>query len=147
MKKINDTRIYGYFFVTMLVIALLLTGTGLYSRLGIEKKAQTLLAAEGDVNVPFRDAYLLLRSPQVFAGYEHFDADGISVRNTLVYFDAKITRGEPFIAEEGAYIRLLLERRQKGSHLTLASAVFCYIISALGAAFFLHEKRTAGTGD
>jgi len=141
MKNINDTPIYTYFSIVMLIVAVLLTGTGLYSRLYVEKKAQTLLSVEGEVDTPFRDAYLLLRSPQVFAGYEHFDADGISVRNTLVYFDAKMTRGEPFVPEEGAYIRLLLDRRQKGSRLTLSSAIFCYIVSLLGAVFFFHEKK------
>ena len=141
MKKIDDSRLYAYFSLVMIVVAFILALTGLYSRIYVEKNVSTLLADEINIQSSYPAAYLILRNPQVFAGYEHFDADGISVRNTLAYFDAKLSRKEPFRSEEGAYLRLLLDRRQKGSSLTLGTSVFCLIVSFLALLFYFHEKK------
>jgi len=141
MKIIDDSKLYGYFALVMVVLALLLTFTGLYSRCYVESRVKTYLADETDVQRSFTAAYLMLRNPQVFAGYEHFDGEGISVRNTLSYFDSKMSKGEQFAPDDGVYLRLLLDRREKGSRLTLGTAVFCYLLSILAFGLYYQEKR------
>lgn len=141
MRKIDDSKLYGYFGLVMIVIALLLTFTGMYSRFYVERRVKTWLADESDIQRSFTAAYLALRNPQVFAGYEHFDGEGISVRNTLSYFDSKMSKGEQFAPDDGVYLRLLLDRREKGSRLTFGSAVFCYLLSILAFGLYYQEKK------
>ena len=141
MKKINDSRIYFYSAIVTLFLAVVLAVVGAVSRYGVEEQVQSLLSAEENIDKNFRKAYILLRDPHVFAGYENYDSDGLTVKNTLLYFDKKVYNSLPFSLEEKRYLDLLLERRQKGSTLSLKTAVYFIMLSIVLWAVFLYERR------
>ena len=135
MVKINDKKIYLAFVISALVIALFTGGISLYSRLIVEPEAAKLISSPGTM----KQGYLMLREPQLFAGYRYWDSDGTAVKNTIRYFDYVIYNGNEIKPEERIYLDLLLKRRESGSQLGLKTAVFMIILSALGAAAFFME--------
>lgn len=138
MKKINDTKIYISIILIPLVLAVILGGVSLYSRYIVEPKAKTLLSSESTI----KEGYLLLREPQIFAGYKYWDSDGMAVKNTLRYFDNKLSNGGDIKPEERIYLELVLKRRSSGSELGIKSSLFLLIISLLGVAAFLIERKS-----
>ena len=137
MVKINDKKIYLAFVISALVIALFTGGISLYSRLIVEPEAAKLISSPGTM----KQGYLMLREPQLFAGYRYWDSDGTAVKNTIRYFDYVIYNDNEIKPEERIYLDLLLKRRESGSQLGLKTAVFMIILSALGAAAFFMEGR------
>ncbi|MBP7737218.1 MAG: hypothetical protein KA369_14660 [Spirochaetes bacterium] len=144
MKKIDDSRIYLIAAVTTLVAAIILGAVAFYSILSVEPRIETLLNARDNISANYKKAYLMLRDPQVFAGYGYFDAEGVSVKNSLAYFDKRVYNGEEIDATRKAYLELLLDRRKKGSVLTRNSMVFCLILSLVFWAVFIQERRSSG---
>ncbi len=141
----SDRKIYAAFTMVFLLAGILALVPSAYSALCTEKKAETLLSdaqstAEFDSG-KLTEAYILLRNPGIFAGYENFDSEGIAVKNTLRYMDSKIFTGSPIKESDGVYVKLLLERRGAGSNLGIKSAVFSFILSILGFSAMKLERK------
>jgi hypothetical protein len=138
MKKINDKKIYLSMMFIPLLLAVFLGGVSLYSRLIVEPRVKKLLASEST----FKEAYLLLREPQVFAGYKYWDSDGMAVKNTLRYFDNKLFNGYDIKPDELIYLELVFKRRVSGSELGIKSSLFFLIISFAGSVAYIIERRS-----
>lgn len=137
MKKINDTKIYLSIIIAPLIIAVLIGGVSLYSKLIIEKKVKSLISSEATM----KEGYLLLREPQIFGGYKYWDSDGMAVKNSLRYFDSRIANGGDIKPDEKIYLQLILNRRASGSELGIKSAVFLFIVSFTGFIALLIERK------
>jgi len=142
MKKINDTRLYFYFSIITLAVALILGLVAGYSMFRVEPKVSAYLAAEEGVADTYANAYRMLRNPQVFARYENFDAMAMPVKSILRDYDKKMYAGEPFTRDDKIYLEILLERRMSGSGLTRNTAVFFALLSLLGWGFYFFERRS-----
>lgn len=143
MKKFNDSRIYLVSSIVALAAGLILGVVSFYSILVVEPKVQSLLSASADIEKNYSKAYLIIRDPQVFAGYSNFDAEGISVKNSLKYFDRKVYFGEAIESSDRAYLEILMERRKKGSILGRNTMAFFMLISLIAIGIFFHERKTA----
>lgn len=141
MKKIDDTKIYLIAAAATLVVGIVLGAIAFYSILSVEPKVEKLLAAKDNIDSNFKQAYLILRNPQVFAGYSNYDADGVSVKNSLIFFDKRIYNGEELDSSRKAYLELLLDRRKKGSILTRNTMIFFIVLSLVFWAVFIQERR------
>lgn len=144
MKKINDSKIYLTLALVTLAVGIVLGAVSFYSILVVEPKVERLLADRSAIDANHKQAYLLLRDPQVFAGYGYFDAEGISIRNSLAFFDKRIYSGEEIDATRTAYLDLLLDRRKKGSVLGRNTMVFFLLLSLVFFALAYQERRSAG---
>ena len=141
MKKTNDINIYIILMTATLVVSAFFAGISLYSIASVEPEVRTLLETDTNSNGEYEDAYLILRSPQLFAAYGFWDAEGTSVRNTMRYFDSKIYRGLKIKADEKVYLELLLKRRESGARLGMKSALFFFLLSIAGFIAFIIEKK------
>ncbi len=137
MEKINDSRLYIAFIITPLVIALFTGGISLFSRLSVEPKAKQLISSAETM----KQGYIMLREPQLFAGYRYWDSDGSAVKNTIRYFDFMIYNGGEIKPEEKVYLELLLDRRKAGSTLGIKTALFMIAISVMGCIALIIENR------
>lgn len=137
MEKINDSNLYKIFIIVPLVIALFTGGVSLYSKISVEPAAARLISSTDSM----KQGYILLREPQLFAGYRYWDSDGTAVKNTIRYFDFMIYSGGEIKPEEKVYLELLLDRRKAGSMLGLKTAMFMLFISALGGIALYLENR------
>lgn len=137
MKKINDVKIYLSIILIPLSVAVILGVLSLYSRLVIEPKAKNLLASESTM----KEGYILLREPQIFAGYKYWDSDGMAVKNTLRYFDNKLYNGGDIKPEERIYLELVLKRRISGSDLGFKTSLFFLMVSIAGTVAYLVERK------
>ncbi len=146
MKKIDDSRLYLWFAAITLGIALACGGIAGYSMLHVEPEIGALLAAEDDVAAAYREAYLMLRDPQIFARYENFDVAAQPVKFILRDYDRRVSAGEELAKDDGLYLGILLERRQLGSALTRNTAVFFALLSAFGFGLFFYERRSLKKG-
>ncbi len=141
MKKFDDRKLYFYFSIITLVIGIILGMVAYYSILIIEPEIQSLLSAEENIPQSYEKAYAMLRDPQIFARYEHFDRVAYPIKNILRDFDSKIDEGEAFTADDQLYLEILLERRILGSRLTRNTMIFLFLLSLLGWIFFFYERR------
>jgi hypothetical protein len=159
MMKFNDAKIYFWFVIVTLAVAVVLGSVSFYSILYAEPKISGLLDAgkkvaaqandaekaeafkKADAN--YKEAYLMLRNPQIFGRYENFDGDSDGIRRVLGYFDKVIYEKGVITPKEGVYLQMLLERRALGSRLGRNTMVFFLFLSLIGTAFFLYEKRSA----
>jgi hypothetical protein len=141
MKKPDDKIIYIVFIAATLVAALFFGGISLYSRISVEPKAASLIENAGDDSSKLNEAYILLRDPQLFAGYKYWDSDGIPARNTLRYFDNKLFNGKDIVSAEKPYLKILLGRRIAGSTLGIKTAFFFLGFAVIGAAAFIIYRR------
>jgi hypothetical protein len=141
MKKINDTKLYFYFSIIAASVALILALTAAWSLLFVEPKAEAYLDASQNVAENYKQAYLVLRDPQIFARYENFDGLSMGIKGVLKEFDDRVVSGGEFGLRDGLYLEILLERRQLGSRLTRNTAVFFALLSLLGWGFFFYERR------
>ena len=137
MEKINDSNLYKIFIIVPIVIALFTGGVSLYSKISVEPAAARLISSADSM----KQGYILLREPQLFAGYRYWDSDGTAVKNTIRYFDFMIYSGGEIKPEEKVYLELLLDRRKAGSMLGLKTAMFMLFISALGGIALYLENR------
>lgn len=144
MKKINDSNIYLILAVVTLALGIVLAVVSFYSILIVEPKVERLLADRSNIDLNHKRAYLILRDPQLFAGYGYFDAEGISIRNSLAFFDKRIYSGEEIDSTRTAYLDLLLDRRKKGAVLGRNTMFFFILLSLIFFTLFINEKRAAG---
>lgn len=166
MKLFNDTKIYFWFAGVTFTVFVLLAVVSFYSILSVEPKAVKLLTSGFDdykasvaENVKeddrkalsqkysdkFRDAYIILRSPQVFARYENFDRSDRSadaLKNVLAFFDPRIANKSFIPAQDAMYLNILLERRMLGSRLGRNTAFFFLFLSLVGWGFWWYERRS-----
>ena len=139
--KINDKRIYFWFALVMLVLALVFGSIACYSFCVVNPEIQSHLQAEENISKHYRDAYIMLRSPHVFAGYDRFDSNAMGIRTILREFDRRVADKEPFLEEHYIYLNMLFERRQKGAILARNAAVFLFLLSIMGWGFYYNERR------
>jgi hypothetical protein len=144
MKKINDSRIYLAVAVSALVVGLVFGVVSFYSILFIEPKVEKLLRSTESIDANFKQAYIMLRDPQIFGGYSNFDAEGISIKNSLAFFDKRIYSGEEIDESRVAYLDLLLDRRKKGSTLGRNTMAFFLLLSLMFWGLFIQERISAG---
>ena len=143
MKKIIDSKLYLGFAIVCLAISAILASVSLYSILFVEKEVKQLLAAEAD-QVNYGKAYLKLRNPQIFAGYEFFDIEDSVIKKILSYFDSKIASNEAIDEQDSEYLFVLLDRRMLGSSLGIKTSIFVLILSVLSFLAFFYEKKRFG---
>jgi hypothetical protein len=140
MKKINDIQLYLYFSIITAVIGLLLTLTFSYSAYIVEPEIEKLLENQDNINDNFKNAYLKLKDPQIFARYENYDSISRPIESIIEVFDKRIKEGEAFEINDKIYLHILLERRKQGAQLTRNTFVFFYAISLLGLIFYFSER-------
>ncbi len=136
MEKINDRKIYISIAITTLVLGIFCISISLYSRLVVEPKAEKLISLPETM----KQGYILLREPQLFAGYKYWDSEGLAVKNSLRYFDFVIANDGEIKAEERPYLELILNRRRYGSTLGIKTAIFLFIVSSIAFTAFMLEQ-------
>lgn len=141
MKKFDDRKLYFYFALITLVIAIILALISYYSILLVEPEIEGLLSVRENVSESYHKAYAKLRDPQLFARYEHYDRAAFPIKNILEDFDRRIKSGEAFTPDDRIYLDVLLERRVRGSELSRNTTVFFLLLSLLGWIFYLYEVR------
>lgn len=143
MKKKNDTKVYFYAGIVTFVLAVILAIPSYYSICITEPKAEKLLNDTEHIDKSFKEAYLIIRNPHIFAGYDNFDARGISVKNSITYFDHLIYNGKEITAQQKKYIEIILDRRRKGSRLgRFSSFFFLSMTVVIGLAFLFERKQS-----
>ncbi len=141
MKKPDDKIIYIAFITATLAVALITGGVSFYSKAFVEPRVAALLDNNNSDSAEFKKAYIILRNPQIFAGYKYWDSEGVPVRNTLRYFDNKLFNGKDIVETEKPYLELLRARRAAGSTLGLKTAFFFFGFAFIGTfAFFIYRR-------
>jgi hypothetical protein len=141
MKKIDDSRLYLYSAIVTLIVGLILGAVSYYSILFVEPTVERLLSSKGDIDKNYKEAYIILRNPQIFAGYSNFDTD--RVKNSLTFFDNKIFSGEKIDPDRKIYLEVLLDRRKEGSILGRNTMVFFMLLSLVAWVLFFNERKAA----
>lgn len=135
----SDRKIFFWFGLVFLVASMAFASLAGYSRFSVEPVISEKIGTATPEQM--KEAYLLLRKPQLFAGYDRFDSEGMVIRNILRYFDKKVYRGVEISPEESQYLELLLSRRKAGSHNGFLTAIYALLV-ALGAFLFgVTEKK------
>ena len=140
MKMINDAKIYMITGIVTLTVSILLFLPSCYSLFFVEPEIKAFLNAKENISENYKKAYLLLRKPFIFGKYQHFDAEGITVKNSITYFDRWIYEGQELNESHKQYLEVIMHRREKGSHLGRYSGAFFICISLLSWIFFFLEK-------
>ncbi len=135
--KIDDSKIYLYFSIAVLVAGILFGLPGIYSRMVTEPAIENRMTQDADTNT-LKQAYIMLRNPHIFAGYDRFDEAGIEY--ILKEFDTRVAEQKDFTENDKLYLELLLQRRQQGSDLSIKTMVFFMLLSLLGAIALVIEK-------
>jgi len=139
--KIYDGNLYFFFGIASLTIAVILGGISSYSRFVVESKIRGYLEAPYETDENYKKAYILLRDPQLFAGYEHFDAHSIAINKILETFDQMVYAELIIPQDYNQYLEVLLKRREDGAMLGFKTALFVFIVSILSWTMFLLEKN------
>lgn len=139
-QKPYDGKLYLTFSIVLLIIAILIGGISAYSVFYVEPKIKAFL--DGETDEDWRQAYVLLREPQLFAGYDNFDRESLGLKNLLTYFDEIVYSGASAAPEYRHYLELLLNRRESGAQLGLKTAAFALILSLFSLGMFFLEKNT-----
>jgi len=139
MKKINDRPVFFYAGLISLVIASFLGLISCYSIYFVENKVTNLIESKADFNKNYQAAFSLLKTPQLFAHYDFFDAKGEEVKKALKYFKEKQNSGLKIEAADKEYLKILLKRREQGSTLGLKTMIYFSLISVFSWLFFLKE--------
>ena len=175
MKKINDSKLYLIFSTVTLVLGILLGISAFYSIYSIKPEVVKFLSVNDNISQNYKKAYVILRSPHLFAGYENLDSEqdlqvslsrslkmkidtnedlekmfsntfsGRTAVQAIKYFDKKITSGEEIVKDEKKYIEVLLHRRIQGANLARNSMIFVLSLSFIGWLLFFYEKRVAAS--
>ena len=141
MKKIDDSRLYLYSAAVTLIVGLIIGAVSYYSILFVEPEVERLLSSKVDIDKHYREAYIILRDPQIFAGYSNFDTD--RVKNSLTFFDSKIISGEKIDPDRKIYLEVLLDRRKEGSTLGRHTMFFFMFLSLVAWILFITERKAA----
>ncbi|MCL1910859.1 MAG: hypothetical protein FWG13_01480 [Leptospirales bacterium] len=139
--KIYDGKLYFFFGIASLALAVILGGISSYSKFIVEPEIRGCLNAADETGENYKKAYILLRKPQIFAGYEHFDAHSIPINKILETFDQMVYAGLPINQDYGQYLEVLLKRREDGAALGLKTTLFVLIVSMLSWVMFFMEKN------
>jgi hypothetical protein len=138
--KIYDGKLYFFFGIVSLCVAVILGGISAYSKFLVEPKIRGYIETPDENGENYKKAYILLRNPQIFAGYEHFDGQSVAINKILETFDQMLYAGLPINPDHGQYLEVLLKRRAEGSALGFKTMFFVLFVSALSWALFLIEK-------
>ena len=141
MKKIDDSNIYLAVFIAPFVIAAILFGISLHSKMVVEPKAKALIDSEESKSM--KESYIMLRNGELFSKFNHWDIDGDIVRKSIKYFDNKIYNGIEMGKEDKRYLTEILKRREAGSNLGMKTALFFLIAALLGFIAYNLEKRSS----
>lgn len=137
--KIDDSKIYLYFSIAVLVVGILFGLPGIYSRVVTEPAIESLITKNADAN-KLKQAYIMLRNPHIFAGYDRFDEGGAGIEYILKEFDSRVAEQKEFTDNDKLYLELLLQRRQQGSDLSIKTMIYFILLSLLGAIALVIEK-------
>ncbi|MFC1669396.1 hypothetical protein ACFL20_03335 [Spirochaetota bacterium] len=141
MKKINDSKYYLYFAMVTLVLGIICGAISFYSILYVEPKVEKLISSGKDSNKLYKEAYIVLRNPQIFAVYENFDNKGLEVKKTIVQLDRMIYSGSELPGDINSSLNLIFERRKQGSRLGRSTMAFLMVLSVISWILFFVEKR------
>jgi len=140
--KFDDRKIYVYFSIAVLVAGILFGLPGIYSKMVTEPAIEKLLTQDAD-SQKLKQAYIILRNPHIFAGYDRFDEAGAGIEYILKEFDNRVAEQKEFTANDILYLELLLQRRQQGSDLSIKTMIYFVLLSVLGVIGLLIEKKTS----
>ena len=139
--KTYDGRLYFFFGIISLSIVIILGAISSYSKFVVELDIHDYLEAPYGTGDNYKNAYILLRDPQLFAGYEHFDARSIAINKILEIFDQMIYAELVIPEDHKQYLEVLLKRREDGAMLGFKTALFVFIISMLSWVMFFIERN------
>jgi hypothetical protein len=137
--KFDDSKIYFYFSIAVLVAGIIFGLPGIYSKVVTEPAIEKLLTQ--DDSQKLKQAYIMLRSPHIFAGYDRYDEAGAGIEYILKEFDNRIAQQKEFTSSDAMYLELLLLRRQQGSDLSIKTMIYFILLSLLGFTALAIEKR------
>jgi hypothetical protein len=140
--KFDDSKIYVYFSIAVLVAGILFGLPGIYSKMVTEPAIEKLLTQDAD-SQKLKQAYIMLRNPHIFAGYDRFDEAGAGIEYILKEFDNRVAEQKEFTSNDILYLELLLQRRQQGSDLSIKTMIYFLLISVLGLIGLFIEKKTS----
>jgi len=140
--KFDDRKIYVYFSIAVLVAGILFGLPGIYSKMVTEPAIEKLLTQDAD-SQKLKQAYIILRNPHIFAGYDRFDEAGAGIEYILKEFDNRVAEQKEFTSNDILYLELLLQRRQQGSDLSIKTMIYFLLISVLGLIGLFIEKKTS----
>ena len=140
MKKTDDSKIYLIIFIIPFLIAAVIFGISLYSKMVVEPKAKALIESEESQSM--KEGYIVLREGQLFGKYNHWDMDGDIVRKSIRYFDNKIYNGLDMSKDDKRYLTEILKRREAGSGLGMKTSLFLLIVSLTGLAAYIFERKS-----
>ena len=140
-RKFYDGKLYLVFGIVTLALVFIISAISSYSHFVVEPEVRTLLDAGENIDENFRKAYIILREPQLFAGYEQFDGDSRRIEKFIESFDKLVYSGLGIMPDHKAHLEILLERRVSGTVLGYKTAVFVLIISLMSWLMYFLEKR------
>ena len=140
--KFDDRKIYVYFSIAVLVAGILFGLPGIYSKMVTEPAIEKLLTQDAD-SQKLKQAYIMLRNPHIFAGYDRFDEAGAGIEYILKEFDNRVAEQKEFTSNDILYLELLLQRRQQGSDLSIKTMIYFLLLSVLGLIGLFIEKKTS----
>ncbi|HXK65679.1 MAG TPA: hypothetical protein PK348_05390 [Spirochaetota bacterium] len=138
--KFDDSKIYFYFSIAVLVAGILFGLPGIYSKIVTEPAIEKLLAQNTD-SQKLKQAYIMLRNPHIFAGYDRYDEAGAGIEYILKEFDNRVAQQKEFTSNDAMYLELLLVRRQQGSDLSIKTMIYFILLSLLGVTALAIEKH------
>ena len=140
-RKFYDGKLYLVFGIVTLALVFIISAISSYSHFVVEPEVRTLLATSENIDENYRKAYIILREPQLFAGYEQFDGDSRRIEKFIESFDELVYSGLGLMPDHKVHLEILLERRVSGTILGYKTAVFILIISLMSWLMFFLEKR------
>ncbi|MDH7552939.1 MAG: hypothetical protein QHH74_04720 [Spirochaetota bacterium] len=138
--KFDDSKIYFYFSIAVLVAGILFGLPGIYSKMVTEPAIEKLLVQNTD-SQKLKQAYIMLRNPHIFAGYDRYDEAGAGIEYILKEFDNRVAQQKEFTSNDAMYLELLLLRRQQGSDLSIKTMIYFILLSLLGVTALAIEKH------
>ena len=138
--KFDDSKIYFYFSIAVLVAGILFGLPGIYSKMVTEPAIENLLVQNANSNT-LKQAYIMLRNPHIFAGYDRYDEAGAGIEYILKEFDNRVAQQKEFTSNDAMYLELLLLRRQQGSDLSIKTMIYFILLSLLGVTALAIEKH------
>jgi len=141
MKKINDSKIYLTIFIAPLILAVIICGISLYSRIIVEPKAKVLIDSENSDSM--KEGYIILRKGGLFSKHNYWDIDGDIVRKSIRYYDNQIYNNIELTKDDKRYLNEILKRREAGSNLGIKTSIFLLIVSLTGLVAYIFERRSS----
>jgi hypothetical protein len=141
----NNSKLYLGTALVFLFATLLLAALLSFNRF-VEQPAIASSLEKGKDNPSVCvEAYLKLRNPHIFAGYDRFDSKGRAVVTIIRYFDRLLYEGKT--PEKGCdrYLEFLFNRWKAGVHLTAVTLTYTGSIALIALLlFFIELKRREG---